>query len=68
MRFDGLGTLDSLSEGVLNVVGPLVDRISSVDIKSVVPLRILPVSFRTSKSKETNVQGDPNLSGSDPWW
>lgn len=37
---DGLGALDSLSEGVLDVVWPLVDRMSAVRIKGVVPLRM----------------------------
>jgi len=38
---DGLGALDSLSEGVLNVVGPLVDRMGAVGIKGIVPLRVV---------------------------
>lgn len=37
---DGLGALDSLSEGVLDVVWPLVDRMGAVRIKGVVPLRM----------------------------
>ena len=37
---DGLGALDSLSEGVLDVFWPLVDRMSAVRIKGVVPLRM----------------------------
>jgi len=38
MGLDGLGALDSLSKGVLNFVGPLVNRIGSVGIKGIVPL------------------------------
>lgn len=41
MCFDGLGALDSLGKGVLNVVGPLVNRMGSVEIESVVPLQTL---------------------------
>lgn len=39
--FDELGVLDSLSEGVLNIVGPLVNRKGSVGIEGIVPLQIL---------------------------
>ena len=41
MSLDGLGALDSLSEGVLDVVGPLVDWIGAVGIKGIVPLRVV---------------------------
>ena len=41
MVFDGLGALDSLSEGVLGIVGPLVDRIGAIGIERIVPLRTL---------------------------
>ena len=38
---DGLGALDSLGEGVLDVVGPLVDRMGAVGIKGIVSLRVV---------------------------
>lgn len=41
MTFNGLRALYSLSKGVLGVVGPLVNRIGSVGIKSFIPLQIL---------------------------
>ena len=39
--FDGLGVLDSLSKGVLDVGRPLVNRMGSVGIKGIVPLWML---------------------------
>lgn len=41
MGLDGLSMLDSLGKSVLDVVGPLVDWIGSVDIQGVVPLQML---------------------------
>ena len=38
---DGLSSLDSLGEGVLDVVGPLVNRMGAVGIEGVVPLRVV---------------------------
>ena len=40
MRFDELGALDSLRKSVLDVVRPLVNRMGSVCIESVVPLQM----------------------------
>lgn len=41
MGLDGLGVLDSLSKGVLDVCRPLVNRMGSVGIESIVPLQML---------------------------
>lgn len=41
MGLSRLGVLDSLSEGVLDVVGPLVDRMGAVGIKGIVPLWVV---------------------------
>jgi hypothetical protein len=38
---DGLGVLDPVSKGVFDNVGLLVDRICSVGIKAIVPLRMV---------------------------
>ena len=41
VQLDGLGALDSLGEGVLNVVGSLMNRIGSVGIEGIVSLQML---------------------------
>ena len=41
MRLDRLSALDSLGKGVLNVAGPLMNRIGSVGIKGIVSLQML---------------------------
>jgi len=68
MRLDGLGVLNSLSEGVLNIAGPLVDRIGSVDIVGIVSLQIVPSASASQNRMKPDRQDDPSLLGSDPWW
>lgn len=67
MRLDGLGALDSLSEGVLNVIGPLMNRIGSVGIRGIVSLQMVPSASGSQSRTKPDRQGDPSLSGSDPW-
>ena len=60
MRFDGLGALDSLSKGVLDAGRPLVNRIGSVGIETVVPLQTIPSAPGSLNQRGTDVRGDPN--------
>jgi len=55
MRLDGLSALDSFGKGVLNVVGPLMNRIGSVGIKGVVSLQMLQsASGCQNRTKQTD--------------
>jgi len=55
MGLGGLGVLDSFSKGVLNVVGPLVNRIGSIAIKGIVPLQMLQsASGSQNRRKQTD--------------
>ena len=54
--FDELCALDSLSKGVLNDAGPLVNRVGSITIKSIVPLR-MDLSVSKYKNQEKRADG-----------
>ena len=55
MGLDGLSALDSLGKDVLNVVGPLMNRISSVGIKGIVSLQMLQsASGSQNRTKQTD--------------
>lgn len=55
MGLDRLSALDSLGKGVLNVVGPLMNRISSVGIKGIVSLQIVQLALGSqNRAKQTD--------------
>ena len=55
MRLDRLSALDSLGEGVLKVVGSLMNRIGSVGIEGIVSLQTLWLaSGSRTRTKQTD--------------
>ena len=51
--------LDSLGKSVLDVVGPLVDRIGSVDIQGVVPLQMLQLASGSQHQRKPTDRATP---------
>jgi hypothetical protein len=49
---DRLGVLDPVSKGVFGNIGPLVDRICSVGIKAIVPLRMVQSAPGSQNERE----------------